>query len=132
MGRLSTAESMMRLLSTPDQAHERLEDACLDVHRICMTLISRSIELEIRPGNSQPENMSLLLACAQMTQSVSTLSRVRSECLLQVLNACADVCRACASSCAEAKHLGQAEECSQACLRCAESCLNFLRLVPIA
>lgn len=133
MSRLSTTDSMMRLLSTPEQAHERLERFCLDVHSVCMGLVSQSIELEIRPGPAQPEFMSLLLACAQMTQSVATLSRLRSDYLLNVLNACADVCRACAASCATAPHhLDGIADCHNASLRCAEACQAFLVQIPIA
>lgn len=132
MSRLSTTDSMMRLLSTPDQAHERLERFCLDVHSICMGLVSQSIELEIQPGRAQPEFMSLLLACAQMTQSAATLSRLRSDYLLNILNACADVCRACAASCATARHLEGTADCHAACMRCVEACQSFLVQIPIA
>lgn len=133
MSRLSTADSMLRLLSTPTPIHQQLETSCMDVHRICMKLVSRSIELEVHPGMpQQPEFLSLLLACAQVAQSSATLSRLRSDYLLQILKACNDVCRACAAGCLQARHLEEAAACRSACLLCADACQNFLRNFAVA
>lgn len=131
MSRIISAERIFRPdfnSENPPIQLKALRDACMETHQQCLSIVTRYIELDSQESLDYRENMALLLACAQVCQSVSTLIQFGSPEVVELLQACHDVCLSCARSC-ECLDTPTLEPtfgfaCSQACRRCAEVCLS--------
>jgi hypothetical protein len=82
-----------------------------------MILISNTIASETEPGAACAEKMALLLACAQSTQSLATLTRIESPRLNLMLSASIDHCTACIDAFA-------CESLLDACHACISTCVE--------
>ncbi len=129
MSRMISMGKRNRKVSLVVSAHERQESlralraAFLETHKHCLLIVSQSVSEDFpRNGENTPELMAMVLACAQISQSASTLIQIDSEHLLSFLASCIEICR----STAEACDVAGLEGCRAACLESAEKCSLFL------
>lgn len=97
-------------------------DACLECHAICLDTVRHC--LQIGGKHASPQNVTLLLDCAQICiASADFMLRESPEHSL-ACGACAAICRACAESC---RQVGgpEMERCAAVCDACAASCTKM-------
>jgi hypothetical protein len=92
--------------------------ACQDCHDECLKHASLHC-LEVGGMHVEPTHFRLMLSCAEICQTSANMMLMGSEHHRDVCAVCAQVCEACAASCAKLEDM---ESCVQACRRCAESC----------
>ena len=101
-----------------DQETRRCVDACLECHRVCVTVASQH-SLDVGGKHVEPRHMRLMLACAEMCRTAAYLMELGTEFHQRTCAVCAEICEECARDCGT---LGDMDECALACRRCAESC----------
>jgi hypothetical protein len=77
----------------------------------------------------QEQDVKMMVRCIQLDRdcaeicklTASTLAR-GSEVASILLQACADICRACGDECAQHTHMDHCQKCAEACRRCEEAC----------
>lgn len=103
--------------STPSEMRACTE-ACLSCYRTCLGMASDHC-LPAGGKHVEPQHFRLMLACAEICRTSAHflllgLPEHRSTC-----RTCAEVCQACAASCAT---VGGMDDCVAECRRCAEMC----------
>src|SRR4051812_7421900 len=93
-------------------------DACTKCSQTCLQTAMTHC-LEAGGEHVEPEHFRLMMSCAQMCQTSAYLQLSNSAFSKKYCALCADVCEACAESCAQ---LDNMEECEKVCRACAESC----------
>jgi hypothetical protein len=97
---------------------QRCIEACLDCHRVCLTMASQ--HCLVRGGaHVAPEHFRLMMVCAEICHTAASVMMIGSDQMSRVCGACAEICDACAESCRDLDGMGA---CIEACRRCAESC----------
>ncbi len=134
MSRFISSDRMSRILTKNEDSEispGKVQTACLHTHQKCMGLLVHQLEMEAREGVSDSERLAIILACAQVCHSVSTLCQLKSEYLPRLLNTCIDICTSCAELCDQSHGDTEANECVAACLNCIEVCALFLRQLAL-
>jgi hypothetical protein len=87
-------------------------DVCLEAIGYCLTAGGRCAE---------PSRVTVLMDCAEICQTAADFMLRGSSQHASICRVCADICDACAASCAS---LADAEmkACAEACRRCAAAC----------
>lgn len=94
-------------------------DECLNCHRICLETVQHCLQ---KGGeHAKPEQIVLLLDCAEVCQTSANFMLRGSDLHQRTCAVCAEVCSRCAESC-EALGGKELEACAKACRSCAESC----------
>lgn len=97
---------------------QRCIEECLDCHRMCLTMASQ--HCLVRGGaHVAPEHFRLMMACAEMCRAAAAVMMIGTDRMSGVCAVCADICDACAESCADLDGMGP---CVEACKRCADTC----------
>jgi hypothetical protein len=91
---------------------------CLEAFRVCVDAAINH-QLGIAERRIEPADIRLLLACAEICQTTTSLVQSGSPLHKPTCRVAAKLCRRCASECAR---LGDLAECVSACLHCADSC----------
>lgn len=92
--------------------------ACLDCYRSCLQTASQHC-LEMGGKHTEPEHFRLMLDCAEICRSSAAFMLNGSPFHHQTCGVCAEVCEACARSCAA---IGEMDDCVRACEHCADLC----------
>lgn len=100
------------------QQIQRCIQDCLTSYGICLQM-SMNACLDQGGQHVEPEHFRLMAACSDICRTTANFLLGSSPHFRLVCAACAEVCEACALSCALRPGL---EECANACERCAESC----------
>jgi len=108
----------MRDTSQAPEIRECIRE-CETCHGVCLDTLNQCLG---RGGPAaDPEQLRLLLDCAEICQTSANFMRRNSALHVETCQACAAVCERCAESCE-----GDADEaldaCAAVCRRCAESC----------
>lgn len=94
--------------------------ACLACQRACLEGIVTCLKKGGR--HADPAHIQLLVDCAEVCAlSVNFMIRGAQH-HMKVCALCADICEACAASCAALGSDAGMAACAEACRRCAESC----------
>lgn len=106
-------------------SHDKLSDAmqrcielCQHCHKSCLGMLTRHC-VEVGGKHVAAEHVRLMIDCATLCQTAADLMISGSRFHGRICGVCADVCEACAKSCAE---LDGMESCVQLCSDCAASC----------
>ena len=96
---------------------------CLECHRICVRTFAHLLTLEADAELADPEQLNLLLDCADMCRMCADYLLRISEFHVRAADLCCDICRRCEQLC----ELPSGEdpivlECVSICARCANSC----------
>jgi hypothetical protein len=91
---------------------------CLRCYQACQSNAA-GMCLEQGGAHVEPEHMRLMLSCAEVCRTAAAVMLNQSPQHPVVCRASAELCSACADSCAR---VGGMDECVQACRACAESC----------
>ena len=94
-------------------------DACSNCYQICLQTAMTHC-LETGGKHVEPKHFRLMINCAQICQTSAELQLSGSDFVSQYCALCAEVCHACAESCAGLEGMSQCEE---ACRSCEASCL---------
>ncbi len=100
------------------QSMQSCIDACTKCYQTCLrSAMTQCLEA----GGEQVErkHFGLMLNCAQVCQTSVDLQLSNSAFSQKYCALCAEVCEACATSCAAIKEMG---ECETVCRACAASC----------
>ena len=97
---------------------QRCIEACLDCHRTCLTMASQHC-LVAGGDHVAPEHFRQMMACAEICRSAAAIMMIGDDQMRPVCAVCAEICDACAESCAG---LDGMEACVEACKGCAETC----------
>jgi hypothetical protein len=104
------------------EMEEGIQD-CLQCHRICLRTFSHLRTLELDAELAEPEQLNLLLDCADLCRVSADFMLRISELHVQVAELCCKACRRCQQLC----ELPSGEdpivlEYAATCARCANSC----------
>jgi hypothetical protein len=97
---------------------QRCIEACLDCHRVCLTMASQHC-LVHGGEHVAPEHFRLMMVCAEICRTAASVMMIGSDQMNRVCQACAEICEACAESCQNLDGMGP---CIQACRDCADAC----------
>ena len=93
-------------------------DACTNCHQACLqTALTHCLQMGGR--HVAPEHFRLMMDCAAICEASANLQLSGSPFSARLCALCADICHACAVSCAE---LDGMEECARACEACEHTC----------
>ena len=92
---------------------------CESCQGVCLETLNRCLG---RGGPADPEQLRLLLDCAEICQTSANFMRRNSELHVETCRACAAVCERCAESCERDADDRALAACAAVCRRCAESC----------
>lgn len=101
-------------------------EACLACYQSCRQT-SMNHCLETGGRHVEPDHFRLMSACAEICRTSADFMLIGTSLHKVVCGACADVCEACATSCAD---IGDMAACVDACRRCAESCRAMVASGP--
>lgn len=93
-------------------------DACSHCHATCLRTAMNHC-LDTGGEHVGAAHFRLMMGCAEMCQTSANLQLSASTFHVALCRLCADVCDACAASCAA---IGGMEDCVKACVDCAASC----------
>lgn len=100
---------------------QRCIDACLDCHRMCLSMASQ--HCLVRGGEHvAPEHFRTMMVCAEICRTAASVMMIGSDQMGRVCAACAAICEACAESCQDLDGMGP---CVEACRRCANACSHM-------
>ena len=122
-GELARPEEFNEKQSLRTARLDRCVDNCLEVHRLCLSLITSHIQTG--GVNAEPGSLTRLIDCAEICQMTGSFVARNSELHLTVRRACVEVCLQCADYCQGFEYDERAQTCAAACRRCAESCLTI-------
>jgi hypothetical protein len=88
--------------------------------------------LEQQGEHTEAGHVKTMLDCIQVCQIAADFMRRNSDFSYALCIACAQVCEACAKSCAEFKNDEQMQRCAQICRQCADSCYGMSRMQNVA
>ncbi len=91
---------------------------CNECHDTCLSEATRHC-LEAGGRHVEPAHMRLMIACAEMCRTSAHFMLTGTDLHRRTCAVCAEVCEACADSCAE---VGEMDRCVEVCRRCAEHC----------
>jgi hypothetical protein len=91
---------------------------CQECHKVCLQMAMNHC-LQMGGKHVEANHMRLMLNCAEICQTSLNFMLSGSEQHKLTCGVCAEVCEACAQSCAQ---VGDMDECVQACRQCAQSC----------
>jgi hypothetical protein len=97
---------------------QRCIEACLDCHRVCLTMSSQHC-LVHGGEHVAPAHFRLMMVCAEMCRTAASVMMIGSDQMGRVCGACAAICDDCADSC---DALDGMAACVEACRRCADAC----------
>lgn len=92
---------------------------CDSCHDLCVETVSYCLSMAGR--HAEPAHVTLMLDCAEICQTAADFMLRASPLYSAVCAVCADVCEACARSCA-ALDGAEMAACADACRRCAAVC----------
>ena len=101
----------------PDEMHACIE-ACLKCHSTCLSMALNHC-LPMGGKHAEPEHFRLMMACAEMCQTSADFMLIGTTLHKRTCELCADICDACAASCAQ---IGDMDACVAACRSCAAHC----------
>ena len=102
-----------------------IQDCLACLHSCQQTALNHCLPLGGK--HVEPNHFRLMLDCATACQTAATLMMNGSPYHGQYCALCAELCRACASSC---EAVGDMDDCVAACTRCAESCEAMAVALP--
>ncbi|WP_026461439.1 four-helix bundle copper-binding protein [Adhaeribacter aquaticus] len=77
----------------------------------------------------QEQDVKMMVRCIQLDRDCAEICKLTASALARgsevartLLQACADICKACGDECAQHTHMGHCQECAEACRRCEEAC----------
>jgi hypothetical protein len=108
--------------------HEMEEsiDDCLQCHRVCMRTFSHLLTLEDDAELAGPEQLSMLLDCADLCRLCADFMLRSSEFHTRTAELCSEICRRCQQMCESLAGDAMVRECAATCARCANSCKRVL------
>ena len=92
---------------------------CDSCHDLCVETIGYCLSMGGR--HADPAHVKLMMDCAEICQTTADFMLRDSSLYRAVCAVCADVCEACAGSCA-ALDGAEMAACTEACRRCAAAC----------
>ena len=92
--------------------------ACYDCARLCLETVME-VCLPAEGKHADSKHIGLMLGCAQVCRATAEFISTSDVLQAKVAAVCAEVCEACAHSCAE---IGGMDACVTTCRRCAEAC----------
>jgi len=108
------------------EMEEGIQD-CLDCHRICLRTFSHLLTLETDAELAEPEQLNLLLDCADVCRMCADFMLRISEFHVRAADLCSQICRRCQQLCEfPAREDPIVLECASTCARCANSCKRIL------
>jgi hypothetical protein len=117
----------MSVLPIVTNEMEECIQECLNCHRVCMQVFSHLLTLESDAQPATPDQLRLLLDCAQLCALCADFLIRASEFDTSLSHLCREACRRCQQMC---ETLGQIDlmvpGCAVACARCANACTRVL------
>ncbi len=101
----------------PDDTRACIE-ACLKCHSTCLFMAMNHC-LPMGGKHLEPGHFRLMMACAEMCQASANFMLIGTALHKRTCSLCADICDACAASCAQ---VGDMDTCVAACRSCAAHC----------
>ena len=93
-------------------------EECLRCHSTCLSMLMNHC-VETGDRHLEPEHVRLMQACAEICRTSAAFMSIGTAFHKRTCAVCAEVCEACARSCAE---VGDMDECVRQCRACADSC----------
>lgn len=125
----------MRFGSETQVLAHKWQELCQDTYRQCLTILTRNIESESmlthdRGTGAKAEKLAIILACAQLCQSASTLVQLQSTRLPDLIPLVSSICHSCHDVSTETSN-SQSEltKLASVCQECAEAGEVLLRAV---
>ena len=110
------------------EMEEGIQD-CLDCHRICLRTFSHLLTLETDAELAEPEQLNLLLDCADVCRMCADFMLRISEFHVRAADLCSQICRRCQQLCEfPAREDPAVLESASACARCANSRKRILAI----
>lgn len=107
----------------------RCIDACVECYNVCTEAVSHCLQLG--GEHASAEHIRLLLDCANSCQASTESMLLGSQFQARLCAVCAEICEACATSCARiAGDDSLTKHCADTCRRCAASCRDMGRQAP--
>jgi len=105
---------------------ERCIHECEKCHDICL----RAVTYCLRKGERYEDasHITALLDCVEMCRTCASFMLRESPRHHHTCGVCAEICDACAKSCAAFKDDDEMQRCAAECQRCAESCRAMVRM----
>lgn len=118
-GSVPLASSTPVVQNLPEEVRRCIQD-CLECANIC----EQTIAFCLQQGgpHAEPDHIRLLRDCAEMCLMAASMMSRGSAFHRQHCALCADVCKACADSCARVGQEPQMKACTDACRKCEQSC----------
>ena len=85
--------------------------------------------LEVGGEHVEPRHFRLMMACAEICKTASSVMITGIEEHKAVCGACADICKACGDNC---EQVGDMSDCVEVCRRCEESCRQMTGKMSMA
>jgi hypothetical protein len=121
LGQSKQGGSMQRAMgSHSSQAMQECIQACTDCHNICIETAAYCLQQGGK--HAEASHIRTLLDCAEICQTSANFMLRGSLLHGRTCGVCAELCEACAQSCAPMGDDAQMQACAQICRRCAESC----------
>lgn len=102
----------------PTQRPDPCIEACYACARHCLETVMQ-VCLPAGGKHTDPAHFGLMLGCAQICRATAEFMSTSGVLHGKVCGVCAEICEACAHSCAE---IGGMDDCVTACRHCAELC----------
>ena len=114
----------MPMATHPSSAHlAACADACMSCFAVCTRTFSQHC-LHHGGDHLEHRHARLMLDCAEICRTSATFLLRGSEFHQTTCRACAEVCAACATSCAQFTEL-EMQACAAECRKCADSCQSM-------
>jgi hypothetical protein len=106
-----------------EHAHDDM-DACIEACLQCHVVCTMTAQYCLTQGGAHADvsHVGLLLDCAEMCQTSANFMMRGSPYHELTCSVCAEVCRACASSCRSFEDDENMVHCAEVCDECAEAC----------